>query len=65
MVENCKGPGFFRELVTQKSVWFHSAEEKEYLADKIAPSTGDDWLDYSEQRRLWWQQTFLSCVSAL
>lgn len=42
MVQKCKGSGFFGELVTQKSVWFCSAEEKQYRADKIAPSTGDD-----------------------
>lgn len=42
MVQKCNSSGFFRELVTQKPVWFCSAEEKQYLADKIAPSTGDD-----------------------
>lgn len=42
MVQKCYSSGFFRELVTQKSAWFCSAEEKQYLADKIAPSTGDD-----------------------
>lgn len=63
IVQKCKGSGFFRELITQKSVWFQSTEEKRYLADKIAPSTGDDWLDYWEQRKLCWQQSFLSCVS--